>query len=265
MRVKKDNPNKGLSPRMVEFIWTVLHAALKQAFQNGLVSRNVADGVKKPRKVKQDLNLWTVEEANQFLNMLKKTDCRMFAVVLTALGTGARRSELLGLRWTDLDLKAGTMDIKQVLVPVKGDPGYKITPPKTKKSARTIALPEAVKKELEAWRKEQQKEKRWSGIDPDSYNPLNLVFTNEIGQPYSPHTVTHAFTRYRKESGLPPMRLHDMRQLHATTLLRKGADIKTIQEQLGHSTIATTGDFYLHVLDEAKRENARILDDALTV
>ncbi len=138
-----------LEPRQVEYIYTVLHMALEQALKNQLVTRNICDAVDKPKKDKHEFTPWTTEQTNQFLTSVKNS--RLFSLYMVAWGSGLRRSEILGLQWEDIDLKIGALTVKRSLVRIKG--GYKLGAPKTKKSKRP------------------------------KYNPLNMVFCNEIGEP----------------------------------------------------------------------------------
>lgn len=271
-RTRTDNYGKKggpLSPRMVEYIYSVLHMALEQAVKNGLVTRNVCDAVDKPRKVKHEFMPWTTEETNKFLASVKES--RLFPVYLTEWGTGLRRSELLGLQWPDIDFKAGVLHVRRSLVRVKG--GYKFGEPKTKKSRRTIPLPEQAIQVLKAWKARQAQEAmNWRGKykdEPDkdkpTFNPLNMVFCDEAGQPLKPDFVTTSFKRDLKKAGLPEIRFHDLRHGHATQLLELGEDIKVISDRLGHSSITMTGDTYSHVREKMQREASNKLNNVLQI
>jgi integrase len=271
-RTRTDNYGKKggpLSPRMVEYIYSVLHTALEQAVKNGLVVRNVCDAVDKPKKVKHEFMPWTTEETNQFLSSIK--DSRLFPFYLTECGTGLRRSEILGLQWPDIDFKTGTLTVRRSLVRVKG--GYKFGEPKTKKSRRTIPLPEQVIQKLKAWKAWQSKEKMaWHALHIDvepskkpEFNPLNMVFCDEIGQPLKPDFITTSFKRDLERAKLPDIRFHDLRHGHATMLLELGEDLKVISERLGHSSITMTADTYSHVREKMQKEASNKLDKVLNL
>lgn len=188
---------------------------------------------------------------------------------MVAWGTGLRRSEILGLKWDDIDFKKGTLTVRRTLVRVKG--GYKFGEPKTKKSRRTIPLPEQVTLELKIWKKNQAKEKMaWNVLHKDveleqrpKYNAMNLVFCNEIGEPTNPEFISRSFKRDLKMANLPEIRFHDLRHGHATMLLELGEDIKVISDRLGHSTITLTADTYSHVREKMQREASNKLDQVL--
>lgn len=263
-----DNKKGGhLSPRTVELIFTVLHSALGQALKNGLVTRNVCDAVDKPKKVKTEFIPWTTEQSNYFLSSVK--DSRLFPVYMVAWGAGLRRSEIVALRWSDIDLKNGTLSVRQSLVRVKDRLVFQ--EPKTTKSRRTVTLPASVTKELKSWKARQaQEEMNWRAANKHlpaeeipKYNPLNLVFCNEVGEPMNPDFITRSFKKDLVAAKLPAIRFHDLRHGHATMLLELGEDIKVISERLGHSSIAMTGDIYTHVREQIQRRASNKLDEVL--
>lgn len=259
-RLASGNQRTGgpLGARMVEYIYTVLHMALEQAVKNSLVARNVCDAVDKPKKRKHEFMPWTTEQMNQFLSTTQAT--RMFPVYMLVWGTGLRRSELLGLRWQDVDLKKGTITVNQTMVRVKG--GYTFGEPKTKKSRRTIPLPGAVTSTMKAWKTAQNKEKL--AFDGE-YNGLGLVFCNEIGQPYPPEQIGRTFKQDLEKAKLPGIRFHDLRHGHATMLLELGEDLKVISDRLGHSTITLTADTYSHVREKMQSAASLKLDQTLKI
>lgn len=271
-RTRTDNIDKKGSPltaNTVIHIYTVLNMALKKAVKNGLIARNVCDAVDKPTKVKKEFMPWTTEETNKFLASVKGE--RLFPLYMVDWGAGLRRSELLGLQWPDINMKKGNLTIKRTLVRVKG--GYKFGEPKTKKSRRTIPLPEPVIQALKAWRSQQaQDEMKWRGLHKDlpdedkpKFNPLKMVFSNEIGEPMNPEFVSRAFKRDLEKAGLPEIRLHDLRHGHATMLLELGEDLKVVSDRLGHSTITITADIYSHVREKLQREASRKLEQVLNI
>ena len=252
--------NKPLSPRMVEHIYIVLHDALKQAVKNQIIARNPCVAVNKPKKNKTEFIPWTTEQTNAFLKSVK--DNRLFPLYMVAWGAGLRRSEILGLKWSDIDFKRGTLTVNRSLVKVVGSPPYKFEDPKTKKSRRMIPLPAPVIKELATWKKRQASEKlAFNG----SYNPLNLVFCDEAGQPYNPDLISRSFKSDREAAQLPEIRFHDLRHGHATQLLEMGEDIKVISDRLGHSTISITADTYAHVAEKMQRSASNKLGKTLEI
>lgn len=258
-----------LGARQVEYIYAVLHMALQQAVKDNIVVRNVCDAVDKPKRVKTEFMPWTTEQTNHFLQTVKGD--RLFALYMVAWGTGLRRSEILGLKWEDIDLKKGTLIVRRTLVRVKGDPPYKFGEPKTKKSRRTIPLPDSVTQALTTRKAQQAQEKlRWKGLHKElpqdaipPFNPLNLVFCSEIGETTNPESISRAFKRDLEKAKLPDIRFHDLRHGHATMLMELGEDIKVISDRLGHSTITLTADTYSHVRERLQREASNKLNQVL--
>ncbi len=164
-------------------------------------------------------------------------------------GTGLRRGELLGLRWEDVDLAAGTLSVEQQLVLVKGRMEFQR--PKTALSRRTVSVPASVVKELRAHRARQAQEKLLLG---EAYQDHGLVFCIEDGRPLDPRAFTRHLDRLLASAGLPKMAFHDLRHTFATLALQEGVAVRTIQETLGHHTAAFTMTTYAHVTDRMKQE-----------
>lgn len=212
---------------------------------------------------------WTIEQTNQFLTSVKGS--RLFPIYMIAVGVGLRRSEIVGLRWSDIDFKKGLLTVNHALVMVKG--GHKIQEPKTKKSSRTVPLPAAVTEELKSWKGWLAKEEMaWRGLHKDlkpedipKFNSLNMVFCNEAGEPMNPDFITRSFREDFKKTGLPEIRFHDLRHGHATMLLELGEDLKVISERLGHSSITMTGDIYTHIREHLQREASNKLNQILNL
>jgi integrase len=158
-----------------------------------------------------------------------------------------RRGELLGLRWEDLDLEAGTLAIRRALVVV----GYEVVVSQTKTDrARVIALDAGMVAILREWRRSQLEERmRWGSAWRDS----GYIFTREDGSPLHPDETSKQFNRLVASSGLPRIRLHDLRHGWATTALAAGVHPKIVAERLGHGSIQITLDTYSHVLPQQDR------------
>jgi integrase len=163
------------------------------------------------------------------------------------------------LKWGDVDLKKGTLTIRRALVRVKG--GYRFGDPKTTTSNRTILLPDAVTK-VKSWKENQSLEvKAFNG----EFNPLNMVFTNQIGNFINPDYISRSFKKDLKIANLPEIRFHDLRHGHATMLMEAGEDIKVIADRLGHSTIKLTADTYSHPGEKMQKEASNKLDQILQI
>lgn len=242
----------GLSPKTVRNVHVVLRKALSDAARWGLLTRNVAE-LADPPKLRNagsvEMQTWTAEEIRGFLDHIEKD--RLFAAWMLSVATGMRRGEILGLRWQDVDLDARTLAVRQTLLTVD----YKLTfsTPKTNRSRRVIALDDQTVAALRSYRARQLEERLAWG---PAYVENELVFTRENGEPIHPDRFSQMFDKHVKESGLPRIRLHDLRHTHATLALQAGVHPKVVSERLGHSTVAFTMDVYSHVIPAMQADAA---------
>jgi integrase len=158
---------------------------------------------------------------------------------------GLRRGEAAGLRWCDLDLDTGTRTIAQQRI-AYGTTVH-VGPPKTAASRRTIAVDRATVRLLREHRRHQQTER---DAARDRWRDSGYLFTMWDGSPVHPDWLTRRFRRLVTLSGLPPVRLHDLRHGAASLALAAGTDLKTVQAMLGHASIVLTADTYTSVLPE---------------
>lgn len=252
----------GLSPKTVRYIHTIVHKALSDAVDAGVLATNPAERAKPPRPratAPTELRFWEPAELALFLNLVEGHHLGT-AWHLAAM-TGMRRGEVLGLRWKDVDLNAARVSVRQALVSV----AYEIvaSTPKTHQ-ARVIDLDERTVRQLGSHRDRQQIERDEWGAD---YRDQDLVFCKENGAPIHPHTFSQAFERLVAKSDLPRIRLHDLRHTHATIALKGNVPVKVISERLGHETPAFTLKQYAHVIPGMQAAGASmvasLVDDAL--
>lgn len=247
---------EGLAPKTIRFMHCVIRGALEQAKKEGMMFINPAEAVVLPRLEHEEMKTFSSDQAVVFLK--EADEGRYFAVYYLALTTGMRRGEILGLRWQDLDFERGTLSINKSLVRVKS--GLVLQDPKTQKARRTIKLPDSAVRILRKHKTAQKQERlRLEG----DYQDQDLIFANEIGKPTCPRALTRHFERLLKRAGLPAIRFHDLRHTFATLALENGIDIKTIQENLGHSSISLTGDIYSHVTGKMKDVAAQKIEGIL--
>ena len=253
--------DSGLSSSSVRYIHAVLHRALKQALRWGLVPRNVADAVDIPKLVREEVRALSPEEARQLLETARDAGDRFEAIYVLALSCGLRRGELLGLKWTDLDLSPkATLRVARQLQRMRDGSGLKFTTPKSGKG-RAIRLPRRAVEALKAHRARQAEEKLKAG---SLYQDEGLIFTTEVGTPLEPSNIDRrSFKPLLKKAGLPDIRFHDLRHTCATTLLKMGQHPKFVQDLLGHANISLTLDTYSHVLPGMGDGLADAMDDAL--
>lgn len=217
--------NEGLSPLTVRYHHTVLHKALQTAVKWGLVSRNAADGVDVPHTHRNEMQTWDEFEITHFLEVAK--DSPYYTLFFTALYTGMRRSEMLALRWQDIDFLFSQVSVSRSLHQLK-DGSFVFTQPKSAKSKRTIALSPSAILTLQANREKQEATRAKLGV------PLkddDLVFSTLEGKPLRPNTVSRAWKMLAARAGVKVIRLHDARHTHASLMLKQGVHPKIVQER----------------------------------
>ena len=246
---------KGLSAKSVNLLHSVLHVALKAAVRWGLVGRNVADAVDPPRIQRTEMRVWNEDEVTVFLDAAK--DSPYYALYYTALFTGMRRSELLALKWKDVDLLLCQINVNRGLHRL-ADGKYIFTEPKSARSRRTIALSPSA---IPVLRDHQERRKQDFIILGRTLSEEDLVFCRIDGLPLRPNNVTRTWKVVAKRCGLEPIRLHDARHTHATLMLKRNVHPKIVQERLGHASIQMTLDTYSHVAPGIQEAAAKAFDD----
>lgn len=245
----------GLSPRSVQYIHVTLKKALSQAVMDGLIPRNVCDAVRPPRAQKDEVVPFTPEQVKALLAAARGD--RLEALYVVAIHTGLRQGEILGLKWTDVDLDAGNLTVQRSL---SADGTF--NPPKRKNSRRNVKLTQTAQQALLSHRKRQAEERLRVGAE---WTDAGLVFPNKVGKPMD---ATNLY--YRDWKGLlrraglsDAFTFHTCRHTFATTLLRQNVNPKIVQHQLGHATISQTMDTYSHVMPEMGDIAADALEAAL--
>ena len=237
-----------LSVRTVRYQHSILRKALGDAVRHRLIQVNPATMVELPShpageapKVKEMVRAWDAMQVRTFVEAVEEEP---FGPLFTlALNTGLRRGELLGLRWSDIDLDGAVMNVRNNRVRLEGRTGQGT--PKSGK-VRSFKLDPMTLQLLRDLRRLQAEQRlAWPGVWG---NPDDLVFAHEDGRPIAPDHVTKTFRRLVDALGLPPIRLHDCRHTYATLALQAGAPVKVVSERLGHATVAFTLDIYGHVL-----------------
>ncbi len=251
----REKLDSGLAPRSVLHIHRTLSRALKQATDDGLIPRNAAAPVKPPRPRREEMRPLNREQVRSLFEAASGD--RLEALYIVAVTAGLRRGELQGLQWEDLDLNAGTLQVRRTLSEPKG--GYVFEAPKSGKG-RNIRLTQRAVAALREHRKRQLEERvQHAGLWQDH----GLVFTSGIGTPLLGGNLNRAFKATLRRAGLPEIRFHDLRHTCATLLLRQGVNPKFVQELLGHADISLTLNVYSHVLPDMGDAAAGAMDAAL--
>ncbi len=233
--------------RTVGYVHATLRTALEDAVREELLDRNVAKLVRVPRPPKADREPLTVDEVKTLLRHTREH--RLFALIAVLALLGLRRSEALGLQWTDVDLEQGWLQVRRGLQRIDGQ--LATMPTKTARSRRTIPLPGVIVEALEQHRENQEKERVELAENWPSHG---YVFTTPIGTPIDPRNCTRVVQNACRDAGVRVVRLHDFRHGCVSVLLGLGVPPRTAMDIAGHSTIEMTMNVYGHVTLDEKRE-----------
>jgi integrase len=247
----------GLSPRSVRYHHFTIHTALKMAVKWGILNRNPADAVDPPHFERPEMHTLNEEDIQRLLIAAKNT--QYYTLFFMALFTGMRRSELLALRWQDVDLLLCQAFVTRSMHQLQ-DGSIIFREPKTVKSRCMISLSPSTAIEL---RDHQEKQKLTFSMQGLSLKDDTLIFCQVDGRPLLPNSVTHAWIKLVRRLGLNGIRLHDARHSHASLMLKQGIHPKIVQERLGHSSIQTTLDVYSHVAPGLQEAAANRFDDIM--
>ena len=243
-----------LSARSVRTHHLVLHRALRSAVTRRLIPRNVSEDTEPPVPQDKEMRPMTEGELQRFLKELRGSE--YYEVLYTSLFTGLRRSELLALRWEDIDLQNGYLSVKRVMHQIKGRVIFCDT--KTKQSRATISLSPSNAAVLQNYKQRRVGEGIMLGRE---LRESDLAFAHYDGTPLLPHTISQYWRRFVNRIGMKGIRLHDARHTHATLMIKHGVNIKVVQERLRHARVETTLGVYSHVLPGMQEEAAKIFDE----
>jgi len=256
---KKD----GLSSRTVRYLYSLISEALGHAVKTGLIARNVARATEPPRTEHKVVPTMKPEDLDKFFEAAKKTPL-YYNLFYTLLHSGLRRGEALGLRWKCVDLGLPSLAIAAYLSVTqslsKVNRRLVLREPKTAAGRRRVALSPSSVLVLRQHRQDQEALRASLGT---RLTDNDYVFCHPDGSPIDPSTVSHAFAKILRRSGLPSMPLHSLRHTHATLLLQAGVHPRVVMERLGHSSIRVTLDTYSHVVGGLQEAAARRLDEFL--
>lgn len=225
----------------------------------GMLARNVCDLVEKPHVGRKEMRVWDHEQVQLFLAEAKRSST-YYPLFLTAVSTGMRAGELLGLGWSSIDFLLGTARIQRTFYRMGRKQLFQ--EPKTEKGRRVVNLLPTVVEVLRDLKAEQDAVKREMST---AYTELDLVCQAD-GKPLHLHNiVTRDFRRVTKKAKLPRIRFHDLRHSHATDLLAHGEHRhpKVVQERLGHYDPAFTLRVYSHVLPGMQAQAVARLQERL--
>lgn len=258
-RLSTDGQNKRtggkLSAKTIIEHHRLISAVLEQAFKERLIAFNASKQAQLPRTEKKEVNYFQPEQVKAIEQALENEPLRWKMLIHMFLITGARRGEILGLKWDNVDYENNRIYICNNVL-YSPDRGIYEETLKTERSKRYIALPGETISELKAYRQYQAKEYFKNGI-PNQIN--GYVFAQADGTPIHPDSVTNYLNKFSKKYNLPHINAHAFRHTMASMLYFNGADSVSISKRLGHAQVSTTANIYAHVMEEADQRNVDIL------
>lgn len=235
----------------------LISTVLEQAVKEGLVPFNVASRATLPKAEHKEVNYFQPEQVAAIRDALELEPIKWKTLVHLLLITGARRGEILGLKWDKVDFAGNRIYICNSVL-YSADVGIYETTPKTERSKRYITLPVESMQLLREYRVWQIERRLQLG---GYYQDRGFLFTQEDGGPMHPDSVTDWLNKFSIRHGLPHINAHAFRHTMASMLYFNGVDSVSISKRLGHAQVSTTANIYAHVMEQADQRNADILSD----
>lgn len=240
-------------------LYKVVNVMFNQAIRWEIMDKNPNLKANKPKKEHKEKNFYDVGQVKKLLDVLENESIKYKLLIVLALDSGARRSELCALRWSDIDLDTRMMSITKSLKVCEGIVDEKTT--KTESSIRTIKLSEStinLIKEYKEWQEAYKKvyKRKWTGKD-------NRIFTSVDGGYMHPSTCDHILRKIVRKYNLDPLCFHELRHTCASLLINSGVDPKTVSKRLGHSDTSVTMEIYTHAFEESKNACADRFDEMM--
>jgi len=248
---------KALSGTSIQYVHRVLSKALEDAYMEETIFKNPAKLVKPPAKEKFEAGFLSVDQIREML--VRFEDDSMYLPVYLSVVLGARRGEVLGLQWSNIDFDHKVIKIRNNYIMNNGKPELR-EKTKTDSSTRDIVVTDRMMRALKDHRRKQKEMRLQHG---KMYHVSDFVCTWPDGKPFNPSHVSRAFSLRMEKYELPVIRFHDLRHSNASLMLSRNAPMKGASDRLGHSTITITNDFYGHIERSVQEEIANIIDQAI--
>lgn len=256
-REKNKLTGKNLSPKTVLEHHRLISTVLEQAVKESLIPFNPAKRAELPKIKHKEANYFQPEQVHAISNALENEPLKWKMLVHLLLITGARRGEILGLKWDKVDFDNNQIYICNNIL-YSADIGVYESTPKTEMSKRFVSLPIETMQLLKQYKVWQTEEQIKLGT---YYKNNNFIFTQDNGKPMHPDSVTDYLNKFSKKYNLPHINPHAFRHTMASMLYYNGVDSVSISKRLGHAQVSTTANIYAHVMESADKKNAEILSD----
>ncbi len=248
-----------LAPSTIHAYHRTISSILERAVKWKCIPSNPAEQAELPSLVGHKARYLDEPDAKRMLQLLQDEPIKWRAPIIFDLLSGLRRAELLGLRWQDVNLDDGVVHIVQTSNYVSGK-GVYVSTPKTEDSDRYLRVSRTavlILLEYKRWQDEMREKvgDAWEGTPED-----DRIFTNEVGRPMFPTSITQWMGKFIKRTGLPPACVHSLRHTYASLLIADKTPLVIVSSNLGHAQVSTTNDIYSHVIASAEAKAAEVLD-----
>lgn len=249
----------GQSEHAVYSTHKVLRVALQHAVRLGMIPRNPCKPTVPPRPQQTEMTIYDEDQILRLLETAKSIDDQYYSLYYLAIHTGMRSSELVGLKWDDLDWELKTLQVQRQVFRPKGG-GFEFTSLKSKSGHRTIILGDQM---LQVLRNHHEHVRHLQKKAGDEWSDLNMMFPSRVGTPILGPNLRRGFRKLLRKSGLPKIRFHDLRHTAASLMLNYGIPVLIVSRRLGHSKPSITLDVYGHLIPSKQEEAAQLMDDLL--
>lgn len=256
----------GLSASSIRYIHIILKQALEKAKELDYINKNPAIYCVLPKMTKSNVKALAPEDMTKIINTLDKGNTYDL-LILTDLLTGLRQGELLALNWSDIDFENNNINVNKSLSIIKNRDENKTTKftqvikdPKTESSKRIVPLPESIVPILKKHKTKMAENNLAAGRNNNNYN---LVFPSSNGTPLTPSNVRRHWINVLDKVGIDHVKFHTLRHNYASILIEHEADMKSVQELLGHKDISTTMNIYVHTNEQQKKRVVSKIDDLI--
>ena len=246
----------GLSAKTIIEHHRVISTILAQAVKEQIILFNTAERATPPKRQKHEMEALEIEEVQAILEALEAEPLKWQVCVQLLIATGARRGEIMGLRWEHVDWTENKLYLCENRV-YTSESGAISTTLKSGEN-RHVSVSPSVMALLKRWRTEQASTFLKQGIIPSGY-----VLTAENGGPMHPDSPTDWLAKFSRRHKLPPIHPHKFRHTQASLLIAQGVDILTVSKRLGHAKVSTTLDIYSHILEKGDEKASAAIDTLL--
>ena len=250
--------NSGTGIYTIRKVNDVLKCALNLAIRQDMILRNPVKSAVIPEKPHKEMKILSEDQVSRLLVAAKGH--RLEALFHVTVTTGVRESEVLALKWPDVDWVKHTLKVERQLERPHGE-GVQFTPPKTAFGKRSIKLGNKSVEVLREHFERQQTERIAAG---SNWKDFDLIFPSKVGTPIHQRDLQRTFKILLKRAGLPPVRFHDLRHFSASLLLNNGVPVIIVSRRLGHARASITSDVYGHLLPNMQDEAAELIDGLVT-